>query len=369
VARFKRVAAILALAVLLAALPGTAYAKKTIGLSSGSFEFSVNPGETGQGEVTVMNDGDEPLKALVYVADMQIDSAGEVIYVTPQREGAALLTTPATWFRIYMPADSKSVGNTPYVELDPGERLPIQFEFSPPAGTAPGDHNAVIFFEMFELTSGAEGSSAQVTGRLGTRIALRVNGQLVEKLSVRPFEVPMIQLGRKVPYKFTLNNEGNVNERVMVTASVLDSDEREISSSEVSTDTILFAGSGRQFAGEVTLPSQRIGPHTVEVRTTFLKVGDQVETEVVERRTVWLLPLWLVVFAGFVVVYGIGYLVLRALKKRRARREAAKAARHRASRRQRDLEAEQRRMRREQRAAEAAAGLDEDPDAVQGQSG
>ena len=358
-ARLKRVAAVLLLAALVAAVPGVAHAEKTIALSSGSFEFTVEPGGIGSGEVTVMNDGEEPLKALVYVADMRIAETGSLSYVTPQREGANLLTTPATWFRIYMPADSKSVGNTPYIELDPGERLPIKFEFSPPAGTAPGDHNAVIFFEMFELTSGADGSTAQVTGRLGTRVALRVAGQTVESLTIRPFDVPSFQIGGSVPYTFTVNNEGNINKHVAVSVAMLDSAEDQVASSMVTTDTIVFANAGQQFTGDLDLSSQRLGPHTVEVTVSYMKEGDQIASTLVEQRTVWLLPLWAVVAIGFLVTYAIIYVISRVVRGRRRTREATRAKAHSRSHRQRDAEAEERRLRREQRAAEAAGLLDE----------
>ncbi|HSQ21833.1 MAG TPA: hypothetical protein VLQ52_03425, partial [Coriobacteriia bacterium] len=213
-ASFMRLVSVLALTLALVAIPGTAVAEKTIGLSSGTFAFEVEPGDTGEGEVIVSNDGDEPLKALVYVTDVKIDDAGEQDFVEPQRQGASILTTPASWFRIFMPADSKSVGNTPYIELDPGERLPIRFAFSPPAGTASGDHNVVIFFEMFELAEGSDGAAAQVSGRLGARVALRVTGPVIENLTIRPFDVPSFRIGNAVPFTFTVNNAGNTNKRV-----------------------------------------------------------------------------------------------------------------------------------------------------------
>jgi hypothetical protein len=354
VARARRWAAVLGLAALIAAVPGAAHAEKTIGLSSGSFDFSVEPGGVGEGEVTVSNDGGEPLNALVYVADVNVDSKGEQTFAVPQRDGASLLTTPASWFRIYMPADSKSVGNTPYMELEPGEKIPIRFEFSPPPGAAPGDHNTIIFFELFEFSS-AEGSSAQVSGRLGSRVALRVTGETVEKMTVRPLEVPAVRIGGEIPFRFVVNNEGNLNERIMATAVVLDRNEEAVASSVVATDTAVLASSGKEFLGSVMANPSRLGPQTVEIRVEYLAEGSQVSTEVVERREVWLVPLWAVVLAGFLVVYGAGYFVWRVLRKRRAKGKAVDSPRR--SHRGRDAEAEERRRRREERAAEATAGV------------
>lgn len=350
--RLRRVAAVLAIAVLLAAVPGVAHAERTIALSSGSFAFTVDAGGKGEGEVVVGNDGDEPLKALVYVSDIQVDAKGEQTFVTPQREGASLMTTPASWFRIYMPADSKSVGNTPYLELEPGEDIPIKFEFTPPPGTAPGDHNVVIFFEMFEYADESVGTSALISGRVGSRIALRVNGALVEKMTVRPFEAPSFVIGRSIPYDFTLNNEGNINETVLAMVSLLDSSESTLTASQVATDTTVLARSGKQYTGKLLTPSAGIGPHTVSVNVIYTENGALYPTEVIQTRTVWLIPLWLVVLTGFIVVYSILYLVWRTTQKRRAKRKVVEARRR--SHKEREREAEERRRRREERAAQMA---------------
>lgn len=365
------VSAALLAAVLVLAVPATAHAEKTIGLSSGTFEFTVEPGQNGTGEVIVSNDGDEPLKALVYVSDLKVSETGEQTFTTPDRQNVTSLLTPATWFRIYMPADSKSVGNTPYLELEPGEKIPIAFEFSPPPGTAPGDHNTVIFFEMFEFAGETEGTGAQVSGRLGTRVALRVNGEVVEKLTVRPFEVPGFVIGREVPFRFVVKNEGNLNKRIEVTAAVLSRSQTAVAQSVVATDTTIFPDSGREFTGSLVTGGSGLGPHTVEVRVEYFQDGAQLPSELIETRSVWLIPLWLVVLAGFIVVYTLGYLVYRLMRGRKPRQprepKAPSGPRPPNSGRwtrkphgKRDLEAEERRRRREERAAEAARLLDEE---------
>jgi len=383
-ASLLRFVSALVLALALAMIPGTAFAEKTIGLSSGTFAFEVEPGDTGEGEVVVSNDGDEPLKALVYVTDVKIDGAGEQDFVEPQREGASILTTPASWFRIFMPADSKSVGNTPYIELDPGERLPIRFEFSPPPGTPSGDHNVVIFFEMFELAEGSDGAAAQVSGRLGARVALRVTGPVIENLTIRPFDVPSFRIGNAVPFTFTVNNAGNTNKRVQATAELLDRSERTVVASVVASDTAVYADSRYRFEGALSTGGGRLGPHTFEVKLRYFLEDASTPTELIEQRTVWLVPMWLVLVLFFIVFDILVYGAYRAWRGRE--RKPSKAAAEvqpsdegarrasvvvmptadydapsstrrtdrRMSRKERELEAEERRQRREQRAAEAA---------------
>lgn len=410
--RVPRIAAVLVLVLGLTMIPGSAMAERTIALSSGAFAFEVEPGDSGEGEVIVMNDGDEPLKALVYITDVQVDETGKQSFVQPQRQGASILTTPASWFRIFMPADSKAVGNTPYLELDVGERIPIQFAFSPPQGVPSGDHNVVIFFEMFELADSSEGAAALVSGRLGTRVALRVTGEVVENMSVRPFDVPGFRIGNMVPFSFTVNNAGNTNKRVAVTADLLDRSERSVVASVVASDTAVLADSRYRFEGALNTGAGRLGPHAFELKVLYFLEGAASPTELVEQRTVWLVPMWLLLLLVFIAFDLLVWAAVRSYRSRRrpprtsapsgdasspqtdrpkyassagtaplsesgapsvvpsegaagpeaaaplsrsAARDAGRASCHRrASRKELRLEGEERRRRREQRATEAA---------------
>lgn len=307
-------------AVLCAGLiaPATATAEKTLALSSGSFAFEIDPGQTGSGEIVVINDGDEDIKVLVYVADVEINDKGEQSFPLPERQGANLLSSPATWMRVYMPEDSKAVGNTPYVELTPGQRVPVRFDFSPPRDATPGDHNVIMFFEMFDFLPESAGSASQVSGRIGARVQLRVKGQFIEKIDIRPFEVPAFQVGTAVPYKFTINNTGNVNERLSGTVALLDRNEREVVSAEVASDTPVYARANLEVSGEVTSVASVFGPHTLEVRLQYMEQGATSPTEVVESRTVWMIPLWMLI-ALAVVLFGTSIWISTMFARRRKR--------------------------------------------------
>jgi len=313
----RRLAVILSIALAVSlVVPSSALAEKTLALSSGSFAFEIAPGETGSGEVVVINDGDEDIKVLVYVADVEIDETGEQTYVLPERQGAAMMSSPATWMRVYMPEDSKAVGNTPYLELKPGQRVPVKFDFSPPRNATPGDHNVVMFFEMFDFLPDSAGSVSQVSGRIGARIQLRVTGEYVENVDIRPFEVPAFQIGTVVPYKFTINNTGNVNERLTGMISLLDRNQAEVIASDIASDTPVYAGSSLEVSGEVTSAASVLGPHTVEVRLQYLKQGATSPTDVVATRTVWMIPMWLVLVVGGLALALVFWLIVRAARKR-----------------------------------------------------
>lgn len=366
--RLRRTLALLACMVVVLALqsPGSALAVKTIALSSGSFSFEIDPAMTGSGEVEVINDGDEDIKVLVYVADVEIDEKGEQSFPLPSREGANIFSSSATWMRVYMPADSKAVGNTPYLELAPGQRIPVKFDFSPPRDATPGDHNVVMFFEMFDFLPESAGSASQVSGRIGARVQLRVKGQFVERLEVRPFEVPAFVIGNVIPYKFSINNEGNVNERTAGTITLLDRNERELVSAEVASDTPVYAGASLEISGEMTTVASALGPQTVEMRLQYFEQGATSPTEVVVTRTVWMVPLWLLIALAvglFAFVIWLGARAARRRKRSNRRRERPSRASRSDSDYESDYESNGRRERqREASPPEQASSVSDDQD-------
>jgi len=239
----------------LLALPTQALATKTLGLSSGSFRFDVAPGGSASGQVMISNDGNEPINVLVYAADQQVDATGNVTYTTPSRSDTNLLTKPSSWAQIAMPAFSKSFGNTPYVVMKPGDQIPIKFTFTIPPDVPPGDHDAMLFFEMFDLPQQGSNTQSQVTGRLGARVTLRVKGTITESLEIRPFVVPQVVAGSSVPYALTVRNNGNVDERVNVNVYLLDRNGSQLSKQQPIKAHLVFAGQNLATAGNVVPPS------------------------------------------------------------------------------------------------------------------
>lgn len=339
------VVAVLAVA---AVFPATAAEPRTIAISAGSFAFDVDPGQEMGGEVTVINPSEEPIRVMVYTAYQVIDEVGEVTYVTPNRDDPDFAARPTAWFRLSMPADAKAIGNTPYLEMEPGERIPVEFLFQPPMGVAPGDHNVILFFEMFDLAVGAEGAVTQVRGRVGSRIQMRVSGEHVKRMSVRPLVVPAVVFGGEVPFDMTLRNTGNLDQRVSVASVLFDRNEREVAREEPLLGALVFAGNNRRLEGRVLTDGRAIGPHTLQAEVYEVdEEGNILElTEpLVESRVVWMIPWWVLIAVGSALLILLGRIVWHLAGKRK--REKV------------DPRTEARRRRMEERKQEAGAGVSE----------
>jgi hypothetical protein len=325
------VAAALLFAALLS-LPSSAFATRTLGLSAGTFHFDVVAGKQAGGEVVVMNDGNEPLKVMVYASDQTVDAKGGVTYQTPTRADLTSLDLPSSWTTIKMPANSKSLGNIPYLELAPGQRIPVKFSITVPPTVPPGDHNVVIFFESFEPPKPGQGAQSNVAGRLGARVTLRVAGGLVRKLEVRPFTVPAYVIGGEVPFDFLLRNEGNVDQRVGARVLLLDSNDSEMQRKTTIDGMTNFAGTDLESSGTLLADKLPIGQFKVRIDVSPVDDAGQATNScadtISESRTVWLIPFWLIVLVVVIVVLVFARIVwmMAARATRRAHKRAEEKA-------------------------------------------
>jgi hypothetical protein len=276
--------------------------QRSLSLSASKFDFAAEPGQMGSGEVTVINEGDAPISVRVYAADQVIAPDGSATYVVPAATANAL-TSPASWVTFELPPDAKSTGNIPFIDMPAGARIPVKFQVTVPEGAAPGDRQAVLFFEMYSPPGTTETPTARVNARIGARIETRVKGEVVEKVDVRPFTMPSFVVGSSPGYAFTVRNDGNVDARVDARLVVLDRSENELRSTVVLTDAPVYASSALEKKGVLQLPGPGIGPNNVRLVVSY--TGDSGVKKTIEKnRTVWAVPMWLL------VAFGVGLLVL-----------------------------------------------------------
>ncbi|RWZ49789.1 DUF916 domain-containing protein [Labedella phragmitis] len=171
------------------------------------FEYALDPGATIEDAFTVRNDGAMPLTLRVYAADA---------FTT--REGTIDL----------LPADEQSVDSGTWVglgatevDLDPGETAIVPFTLTVPADARPGDHPAGI---VTSLLSDDAGAQVQVDRRLGSRLYIRVAGELSPSVDVSEPTVSFdgvwnpFALGR-LDVSYTLTNTGDTRVTAVAASS------------------------------------------------------------------------------------------------------------------------------------------------------
>lgn len=310
---------------LVAAVPSAAFAKRTVGISASTFDLSLGAGQTGSGELFVLNNGDEDINVLIYAADQLIASDGKVSYQVPDRSDLDLSRSPASWLSTNIGAETKTIGNIPYVTMKPGDQIPVQFDVTVPANAAPGDHEVILFFEMTG-TPGESGSSTAVSGRVGARVNVRVAGDLVERIEVQPFVARAVMLGKINPYTFVVRNLGNVDKDIDVRLVLVNGNLEELYSSDVATQTPVYAQSNHEFTGTLETDKQLFGKYTLRLELTYPKEGGAAPEVLKLDKTVWIFPLWLVI--AIIAVLGLAAVFAswrnaqaKAKKRAAARRE------------------------------------------------
>lgn len=184
-------------------------ADNTNGAARANFSYSVDPGAVIEDAMVVVNTGTETLPLTVYAADAFTTASGEIDVLvdgTPSVDsGTWVAVAPTT------------------VELAPGQQTEVAFTITVPGDARPGDHAAGI---VTSLTTSASAQPLTVDRRLGTRINLRVAGELVPGAGVsnistaytpswNPFEPGVLRIS------YALTNSGNtrVTGRETITAA------------------------------------------------------------------------------------------------------------------------------------------------------
>lgn len=166
------------------------------GTERANFDLRVDPGAVVSDTFRVRNDGATPLDLSVYAADAFTTREGS-LDLPP---AGTLSVDAGLWVR----------PETDLLHLEPGQDAVVPFTISIPADARPGDHPAGI---VAALRTRGDGEVA-LDRRLGTRIHLRVSGELSPSLSMtvptvsftgtwNPFGVGDIELA------YDVTNTGN----------------------------------------------------------------------------------------------------------------------------------------------------------------
>lgn len=274
-----------------------------------NFAYQLDAGSVVEDALLVTNRGTDTLDLHVYAADAFVTSSGQYDLLT----AGAPSTDLGTWVRVGLDT----------LSLAPGEQARVPFTVSVPADASPGDHSGGIVTSS--VTS--DGSTVAIDRRLGSRIQVRVSGDLVPAAAVtdvratyhpswNPFAAGTVTL------EYVLADTGNTRVTATESAHVAGLGGVGAASSGALQVPELLAGSTltRQLTVAGVWPGFRLGVDLrVDAEGTGLGAGTAAPATA--HASVWAVP-WaqLVLLALVVAAAALGP---RAVEARRRRRPGA----------------------------------------------
>jgi hypothetical protein len=157
-------------------------------------------GSTVNDAITVYNFGTVALNFEVYATDAYNDDSGQFALLA----GDEAPSDVGTW--VTFPQKSLTVL--------PGKQATMPITIKIPADAAPGDHAGAILASSPTLGTGEQGQVVTLDRRTGTRLYVRVNGDLVPELAVdnvaTEYHQAVNPLGGSATVTFRITNRGNV---------------------------------------------------------------------------------------------------------------------------------------------------------------
>ncbi len=160
-------------------------------------EMAVFPGETQKGFLKVYNETDQEITLQAVVKPFSISPGNN----QPQNLLPSEKDGYLSWFKL----------SQDELKLLPQQAAVVPFEVIAPTSAVPGGYYAVIFWEEKYQ---ANKSNLTLSGRVGTLVFLRVNGDLDESLAINKFglkEERFFSFGLPFNFSAKLENIGNVH--------------------------------------------------------------------------------------------------------------------------------------------------------------
>jgi hypothetical protein len=162
---------------------------------------------------------------------------------------------------------------------------------------------------------------------------MRVAGQFVRKLEVRPFVVPAYVIGGSVPFDFFVRNLGNVDQRIGARVRLMDRNDSDVLRKTPIDGLTNFAGTSTEASGTLVADKMPFGEFKVRLDVSPVDDAGNATNSgadtITETRTVWLIPYWLIVLVIVVIVLvfvRIVWVIAAGATRRRAKRDLENSA-------------------------------------------
>lgn len=177
--------------------------------------------------------------------------------------------------------------------LRSGEEKKVYFTVAVPAGTAPGTHTSALVVE--------EISKNTLSGQVATLLLIDVAGIVEEAATIEQWQLPSVILKPNLTADLLFKNNGTVAVPISGTLTISSVFGKKIASREIALGSTVLPGTKRasHFSEQVPLVA---GPYKVALRVHY----GLSNTVIQQEKTLWYIPLWLLVTGGVLGVIWVG---------------------------------------------------------------
>lgn len=273
-------------------------ALESITLSPSGKRYQLDAGSVTQDKLTILNDGSTTYNFIVYARPYVIQNND---YTDPKfdrvenaEEGRAFRGDAYEWVQL---TQSRWT-------IEPGQTLEIPFTLRVPANETPGGHYGVIFAET--QPEAANSTSVVRKKRVGSIIYATVNGTYTTGGQSLGIEIPGLQFRSPLTSKMIVENSGNADFEATLTMRV--SDLFGGVKYEEEKRYIVLPETTREMTMEWK-DAPWFGLFKVQFSGTYLDKNESKDAYVL------MIPRWMLVVLGVVVVGGGVYVTLRRRKR------------------------------------------------------
>ena len=282
--------------------PPTASAQqaRTITIVPPTINLTLNPGDTREGTLKVINDSDEPMEIKAAIND----------FIVQDTHGTPQLLPQSTLNNQYSAANWVGITPDTFI-IEPHQRYSLRYFIQIPSDAKPGGHYAAVSYVPANAGS-TNSTGTSVLTKLGTLFYITINGEITEKANVSEFLANPFQEYGPVTLTTNITNMGDLHIRPSGEIRVYDVFGRLIATEKLQQNNI-YPTATRTFENTVG-KTWMIGPFQAKLLGAY---GQGHNLPLVASVTFWVFP-WrvtlVIVLLIVAVVLGVTYWKKRGTK-------------------------------------------------------
>jgi hypothetical protein len=197
--------------------------------------------------------------------------------------------------------------------IEPNERLKVDYSIEVPDDALAGGRYGAILFSTEQPQLGEQDTEVGLVGLIGTLLMLTVPGQIQEQMVIEDFSAPSFLIRPPAEFSILMGNYGGTHVKPKGGITIKNWFNKNRDFLEVNqTEASILPDSKRRFDSLMDFDWTAVGRYTATANFSYGTNGT-----VTEFRTFYIIPIWLLVTKGLLLLAIIIYLSSRGRRKGR----------------------------------------------------